>query len=452
VSGARGEKVAEAPPPVQDLAGDEDLVEAIAGGQMDFDLLSRKPRNMNARWPSWVGCSTAGPMPIQGGTVNRRPGRAKSASFQGGQARIPRRSTGNPCTCASARPAQRPRRCLENLKALQETIDRRNPVGAKGRYWRSLTIKTPRMGPASTLTSSALQDITPAGELKRLGIKVLNWLRPGGTRPAKTAGGQIGLKTLRGACRGLFSLVPRGSDHQAASRRSGCKRAGFSYARLVGAFGSGPMKSAGIVWVPVLGWLLNSGRFVPPHGPQEPLDSEEAQQISTGAPIERRGDVPLPPPSPSKKPGKTLKWRWSLITRVCPHQEMTDLRNNGLQAEATARLSRGPKSHALRCASGIESGQHVRWSNSMIPHAHTDMLVRADPRVMSGIGGVKDHSSPYQKDRRSGTKGGLLQGQELLSAGRHQAIGVELPSKDVARWPQNRRCDQMPVPPTGPWA
>jgi large subunit ribosomal protein L1 len=47
---------------------------------------------------------------------------------------------------------------LDNLKALQETIDRNKPSGAKGRYWRSLYV-TSTMGPSVQVDFSALQDI-----------------------------------------------------------------------------------------------------------------------------------------------------------------------------------------------------------------------------------------------------------------------------------------------------
>ena len=47
---------------------------------------------------------------------------------------------------------------LHNLKALQETIDRNRPSGAKGRYWRSLYV-TSTMGPSVEVDFSALQDI-----------------------------------------------------------------------------------------------------------------------------------------------------------------------------------------------------------------------------------------------------------------------------------------------------
>jgi large subunit ribosomal protein L1 len=47
---------------------------------------------------------------------------------------------------------------LDNLKALQETIDRNKPSGAKGRFWRSLYV-TSTMGPSVQVDFSALQDL-----------------------------------------------------------------------------------------------------------------------------------------------------------------------------------------------------------------------------------------------------------------------------------------------------
>ena len=51
---------------------------------------------------------------------------------------------------------------LDNLKALQETIDRNKPSGAKGRYWKSLYI-TSTMGPSVEVDVTALQDIKQEG-------------------------------------------------------------------------------------------------------------------------------------------------------------------------------------------------------------------------------------------------------------------------------------------------
>ena len=51
---------------------------------------------------------------------------------------------------------------LDNLKMLQETIDRNKPSGAKGRYWKSLYV-TSTMGPSVGVDISALQDINKEG-------------------------------------------------------------------------------------------------------------------------------------------------------------------------------------------------------------------------------------------------------------------------------------------------
>ena len=47
---------------------------------------------------------------------------------------------------------------LENLKTIQETIDRNKPSGAKGRYWKSLFI-TSTMGPSVEIDINELQDL-----------------------------------------------------------------------------------------------------------------------------------------------------------------------------------------------------------------------------------------------------------------------------------------------------
>ena len=50
---------------------------------------------------------------------------------------------------------------LANLKALQETVDRNRPSGAKGRYWRSVYVSS-SMGPSIQIDTSALRDLSLA--------------------------------------------------------------------------------------------------------------------------------------------------------------------------------------------------------------------------------------------------------------------------------------------------
>ena len=138
---ARGEKVAEATAAGADLAGDEDLVDAIAGGQMDFDLLIATPDMMPkvAKLGRVLGPRGLMPNP-KAGKLEFRADRTGIVHVRFGKASFTVEAL------------------LANLKALQETIDRQKPSGAKGRYWRSLTLSS-TMGPGIDVDFAALQEI-----------------------------------------------------------------------------------------------------------------------------------------------------------------------------------------------------------------------------------------------------------------------------------------------------
>ena len=151
-----GENVAKAKSAGADLFGEEDLVDDINKGNMDFDLLISTPDMMPkvAKLGRVLGPRGLMPNP-KAGTVTAdiasaiKEFKAGKLEFRADKAGIVHVRFGKASFTTDA--------LFENLKTLQEAIDKNKPSGAKGKYWKTMYVSS-TMGPSVQIDIGGLQE------------------------------------------------------------------------------------------------------------------------------------------------------------------------------------------------------------------------------------------------------------------------------------------------------
>jgi large subunit ribosomal protein L1 len=156
---AKGEKAKEAQEAGADVVGDQDLIDRIKGGWLDFDVAVATPDMMGAVGSN-LGKILAQRMPNpKTGTVTQNIKQA-IAEIKAGKVEY-RLDKAAIIHCVVGKASFTQDALLENVTALMDAIIRAKPASAKGTYLKNVTVAS-TMGPGVRIDPTRLKSATAA--------------------------------------------------------------------------------------------------------------------------------------------------------------------------------------------------------------------------------------------------------------------------------------------------
>jgi len=151
---AKGEKAKEAQEAGADVVGDQDLIDRVKGGWLDFDVAVATPDMMGAVGSN-LGKILAQRMPNpKTGTVTQNIKQAV-AEIKAGKVEYRLDKAAN-IHCVVGKASFSKEALLENVTTLMDAVVRAKPASAKGTYLRSVTL-TSTMGPGVRIDPARLR-------------------------------------------------------------------------------------------------------------------------------------------------------------------------------------------------------------------------------------------------------------------------------------------------------